>query len=150
MTDTASWFQLNTPNVVYDVVDDEVVFVDLETGAYYSTEKDGLLIWHYINAGCTVEEIVTALSSRYAGQEALVKETVTAFVEQLSQEAIVVAGSGAPPASADEVELRTAANDDTPFVGVDLHKFVDMQDLLLLDPVHEVDERGWPHADTGE
>jgi hypothetical protein len=26
-----------------------------------------------------------------------------------------------------------------------LEKFTDMEDLLLLDPVHEVDGRGWPH-----
>ena len=25
-----------------------------------------------------------------------------------------------------------------------LHKYTDMQDLLLLDPIHEVDEAGWP------
>ena len=27
-----------------------------------------------------------------------------------------------------------------------LQKYTDMQDLLLLDPIHEVDEAGWPHA----
>jgi hypothetical protein len=27
-----------------------------------------------------------------------------------------------------------------------LQKYSDMQDLLLLDPIHEVDEMGWPHA----
>ncbi len=27
-----------------------------------------------------------------------------------------------------------------------LETYSDMQDLILLDPVHEVDERGWPHA----
>jgi hypothetical protein len=27
-----------------------------------------------------------------------------------------------------------------------LEKYVDMQDLLLLDPIHEVDERGWPNV----
>jgi hypothetical protein len=27
-----------------------------------------------------------------------------------------------------------------------LQKFTDMQDLLLLDPIHEVDESGWPRV----
>ena len=27
----------------------------------------------------------------------------------------------------------------------DLGKYTDMQELLLLDPVHEVDEAGWPN-----
>jgi hypothetical protein len=26
-----------------------------------------------------------------------------------------------------------------------LHKFTDMQDLLLVDPVHDVGDAGWPH-----
>jgi hypothetical protein len=30
------------------------------------------------------------------------------------------------------------------FVAPVLHKHTDMQDLLLLDPIHEVDETGWP------
>ena len=33
-----------------------------------------------------------------------------------------------------------------PYVPPVLEKFTDMQDLILLDPVHEVSERGWPHA----
>ena len=33
-----------------------------------------------------------------------------------------------------------------------IEKFTDMQELLLLDPIHEVDEKGWPHqaAEDGE
>jgi len=29
-----------------------------------------------------------------------------------------------------------------------VEKYTDMQDLVLLDPVHEVDERGWPHVQS--
>ena len=27
-----------------------------------------------------------------------------------------------------------------------LERFTDMEDLLLLDPVHDVEEMGWPHV----
>jgi len=33
-----------------------------------------------------------------------------------------------------------------PFTKPELHKFTDMQDLLLFDPIHEVDESGWPNV----
>ena len=33
-----------------------------------------------------------------------------------------------------------------PFVAPELKRYADMQDLLLLDPVHDVDEKGWPNA----
>jgi hypothetical protein len=26
-----------------------------------------------------------------------------------------------------------------------LHKYTDMEELLLLDPIHDVDETGWPN-----
>jgi hypothetical protein len=26
-----------------------------------------------------------------------------------------------------------------------LERYTDMQELLLLDPIHDVDESGWPH-----
>ena len=36
-----------------------------------------------------------------------------------------------------------------PFVAPSFTTFTDMQDIILLDPVHEVDTRGWPHASAG-
>ena len=27
-----------------------------------------------------------------------------------------------------------------------LMKYTDMQELILLDPIHDVDEKGWPHT----
>jgi hypothetical protein len=31
-----------------------------------------------------------------------------------------------------------------------LNKYTDMQDLLLLDPIHEVDAAGWPSTKVEE
>ena len=36
------------------------------------------------------------------------------------------------------------------FVTPELHKFTDMQELLLVDPIHEVTEEGWPLRNTTE
>jgi hypothetical protein len=51
------------------------------------------------------------------------------------------AGSGALPSQ--DVGERV------PFVPPGFATFTDMQDIILLDPVHEVDTRGWPHASAG-
>jgi hypothetical protein len=34
----------------------------------------------------------------------------------------------------------------SPFEMPKLSKYTDMEDLLALDPIHEVDEMGWPNA----
>ena len=36
----------------------------------------------------------------------------------------------------------------TPFVRPVLQKFTDMQDILLLDPIHEANDMGWPYTGT--
>ena len=148
MIELSNWYQLNSPGVVADYVDNEVVFVNLESGAYYSTEKDGALIWLHLKNGQTVEEIITALTAYYGGNKAEVKKNVINLIQQLLEEGLIVLGNGAAPSIKEGLPTENGGRSKESFVGVFLHKFMDMQDLLLLDPVHEVNEKGWPHANA--
>ena len=68
---------------------------------------------------------------------------VTRFVERLLEEALLVAanGDGRP------LRLRPSRTAPPRLVREPrLDKYTDMQELLLLDPIHEVDERGWPNS----
>lgn len=141
MLNSSDWFQINSPSIVCDVVDEEVVFVNLENGAYYSTEKAGLAIWQHLNEGQTLETIIQSLSAQYEGTDEEFSKSVYDLAKTLLDEAIIVPGSGessAPPHTAEQAEKE-------PFEGVTLQKFQDMEDLLLLDPVHEVADTGWPN-----
>ena len=51
----------------------------------------------------------------------------------MTDDAAVAPPNGSAPADAARV-----------FEAPRLEKYTDMQDLVLLDPVHEVDEQGWP------
>lgn len=146
MIEQYNWFQLNSPTVVYDVVQEEVVIVNLESGAYYSTEQVGTTIWQYLNQGRNVGEIITALSSHYLADRGEIEKNVHAMISQLLNEGLVVAGQGTPPATQNGLLNGFGQGHKEAFSGVVLHKFNDMEDLLLLDPVHEVNEMGWPHA----
>ena len=47
------------------------------------------------------------------------------------------------------IEPRDApgeASEKRPYVPPQIERFTDMQELLLLDPIHEVDDTGWPHT----
>jgi hypothetical protein len=65
---------------------------------------------------------------------------VAGLVEQLLAEGLVVEDADAPVGASPPAPPADALEPPA------LEKFTDMQDLILLDPVHEVDERGWPHA----
>lgn len=63
------------------------------------------------------------------------------FLGDLAAENLISAAEGSAP-------LLAPSDDDgaAEFPAPRLERYTDMQDLLLLDPIHDVDERGWPNA----
>ena len=145
MLKLSDWYQLNSPGVVCDVVDDEVVIVSLDSGAYYSTEKAGATLWHHLSAGQTVEGIVQSMTAHYAGPQEEIEKSVTDLISELVAEELIVPGDGASTPAPNSVSTIAEPAEKVPFEGIALQKFFDMEDLLLLDPVHEVADAGWPN-----
>jgi len=151
MIEQSDCFQLNSPSVVCDIVYDDVVLVNLESGAYYSTEKVGATIWQQLDQGQSIGEIIETVSGQYAGDTQEIEKNIYNLIGQLLNEGLIVPGNAARSTMAkagatNGSHASSVQSRKQPFEGVILHKFVDMQDLLLLDPVHEVDDLGWPHA----
>jgi hypothetical protein len=117
--------------------------INLTTGNYYSLNEVGASIWNLIEAGASTTEIVERLSLRYEGAESEIESAVSQLTDELRSEDLVVAaeGNGAAPAAPEE-----PATGRKPFETPRLEKHTDMQDLIQLDPVHEVGEQGWPHV----
>ncbi len=77
--------------------------------------------------------------AKQAVDEAGAQTAVRAFLKELQEEQLIVT-EPAEILAAPAGPLPPAASRPA------LQKFTDLQDLLMLDPIHEVDERGWPHA----
>jgi hypothetical protein len=131
------------PNVIHETIDGETIIIDLATGTYHSLLGAGPAIWDEITAGSTTATVVERAVQQFDAEPAAVKHAVEAFVQQL-EEAQLIAPT---EAAAAEVDRRSApAASKLPFVAPKLETYTDMQDIILLDPVHKVDSRGWPHA----
>lgn len=134
-------------HIAADVVDGEAVIINLDTGSYYTTDGVGCDVWLMLAAGMTVGQTLERLSVRYeAGGEDL-EGYVDALVHALMVEGLMT--EVGEDVGNDAVDPLPAIESPLPFVPADFVSFDDMRQLLLLDPVHEVDERGWPHAATG-
>jgi len=147
---TGLYFKVNSPSVVHEVFDDEVVIINLDTGVYYSVNGVGAEIWTRID-GAVVGDIIDDLASRYATPASDVEASVRPFLDQLGAEGLIVPNQTVPGESPRR-PTRDAA--DVPprlprFEAPVLRKYSDMQELLLLDPIHEVDEVGWPVRPNG-
>jgi len=137
------FFKLNTPNVVQETIDGEVVIVDLKKGYYYSLVGTGAEIWSYIEQGISQEEIIAIFKQKYLGEEDNLTSTINSFLESLlSEEILILDHKTEEKFILESIEIK----EKLPLNPPKLTKYTDMEDLLALDPIHEVDEMGWPNA----
>ncbi|MDQ6624164.1 MAG: PqqD family protein [Verrucomicrobiota bacterium] len=121
-------YRINAPKVIHQIFETEVVVVNLETGSYYSVEGAGIDLWRLLEA--------------YRGDDqTFAHENARKFLDELAAEALIVPNEQfTAPAPGELPPLTRDLSLDPPR----LRKFTDMRDLLLLDPIHELDEAGWP------
>jgi hypothetical protein len=151
--DLTTRFRVNRPKVIHETINDEVVMIDFDTGNYFSLNHAGTHVWSLIESGSTLGEIIEGIKHLYKGSPTDIADAVNRLVAELNQEELVVPESSGPSESVGgdkaSVESRGEA-DKLDFEAPALQKFTDMQDLLLLDPIHEIDETGWPNIKTDE
>src|SRR5713226_9683619 len=135
---TKPGYELNEPAVVAETIDGEAVIINLERGIYFSIKGVGLVIWTDLIAGAAPLLIASRLADHVGADHPDVAQEVGAFVTHLVVEGLI-RRSGRPA-----VEPRFAL-DTIRYAVPTLDKYTDMEALLLLDPVHDVDEAGWPH-----
>lgn len=134
--------RVNQRAVVHDEVDGEVIAVNLETGSYYSLQGSAALCWGAIVGAAAEDSLIALLSRRYAAKPQSVRVDVARFVQELTREALVVREERAGPSGLPVGD--TAGGPPDAYAPPELRKYEDMRDLLLLDPIHEVDPAGWP------
>jgi hypothetical protein len=140
-------YQVNRSKIIFEAFEDETVLINLDSGNYYSFSGSGAFIWDLISSGCSIGEAIAQLQRRFPDASAEMESCVRDFVGKLSAENLVLERSAGDSAAAESVDRHsTKEGFDAKFEKPVLQKYSDMQDLLLLDPIHEVDETGWPNA----
>lgn len=141
----ATRFKINEPDVVAESIDGEVIIINLNSGAYFSSLGSGGAIWQALASGHSVEETLDLLATHYKRPRTEIEPDVRGFTHQLLDEGLLVETSGANVA--DGLALAPSSGFDAPV----LSKYTDMQELLLLDPIHDVDPSiGWPFPKAAE
>ncbi|MDZ7957765.1 MAG: PqqD family protein [Aulosira sp. DedQUE10] len=143
-------FRVNSPQVVCEMIDGEVVIVNLERGYYYSLLKTGAEVWSRIEGRIDSHSLIQEMTQAYDGSAEEIATAIDEFLENLQHEELIITDSTIEPVNTDNNTKEIAEiTNKPPFEKPVLEKFTDMEDLLLLDPIHEVDvEAGWPNAKT--
>lgn len=139
-------YAVNRPAVVSELIDGETVMMNLETGHYFSARDTASRVWSWLEEGLGTQDIVARLEGEYAGERGTMGEALAAFLASLEAQGLVVAGPERPETRSDGGVPCERREDRPPFVPPVLEVYSDMRDLLFLDPIHDVDESGWPSA----
>jgi hypothetical protein len=118
----------NRPAVLDETFDGEAVLVNLETGRYYALDAAASRWWSALGVGVSFEVLEAALPDAGVAE-------LAAFVARLDAEQLVRLEGELPSAGPVAAEAIPQ-----------LQVFNDMEDLLRLDPIHdiELDGSGWP------
>lgn len=132
-------YRANAPRFVDETVDGEALIMDMVTGTYYSCVGPSTVAWNLLKAGMAVDEVASSIAPAYAIGHADAERDLHAFVEELvREEMLVVDPHGQANGHAVDVESGT-------YTPMKLERYTDLADLILLDPVHDVGDAGWPH-----
>lgn len=135
----SSTYEVNTPEVVAEIIDAELVAINLAGGYYYHGNKSGSTIWSLITHNYTVEEMISYMSQSYNADPIKLQVLVQKYLDKLLQEKLIRVATKAKK-RLDMAAPVTQLKLETPT----LRRHEDMKELLLLDPIHDIGDQAWP------
>jgi len=131
----------NNDDIVFEDFENEIVVINLKNGKYYSLSGSGLIIWELIDKYIDKETLKNLFSGKYS-EEAGIEEEIDGFIEELLTEnlAITISVNNEEQYIEDQFDKRLEGKYLAPVI----EKYTDQQELLKLDPIHEVNDIGWP------
>ena len=136
-------YEICSPAVMSEDFDGETVILNLEDGRYFSLRGSGNDVWNALMAGSAPRSIVTSVRRVRADWEVATTEFLQRLVALGLIRPTVTSTSGATrnDDESSSVTWSSTANGDEP--GIDV--FEDLAELILADPIHDVDaDEGWP------
>jgi hypothetical protein len=140
----AASVHVNASHVVHETIDGETILIHLGSGSYYSLDGVGSEVWVALAAGTSKEQLFAEAKERFVGDPDEVEMGLSSLVENLLREGLLVEDEAESVPDSPTFPPGTVA-----FTAPVLHVYTDMQEFMLVDPLHDVDEiAGWPHAKT--
>jgi len=131
-------YKLNEEKMFFDIADGQAVVINFVTGMYYGTSTLGSAVLEKLVQKVSTDKILAGLSAA-DGCPSDMGAKLDAFIKALSDKEIIV------PADTEDQEVSFDKAAFADGFELTLDEFAEVQDLLLADPIHDVDvEEGWP------
>lgn len=138
-------FVLNKPFVVAERLDGEVIAISNQSGKYFSLGNTSADIWFLLQNAIPRKTWLQILASNYENVPESAEQEIQSFLSQILEEGLI---KPEELSSKDEIDLpKDSARGQ--WIKPTLIVFDDLQDLLLVDPIHDTSEAGWPFKENG-
>jgi Coenzyme PQQ synthesis protein D (PqqD) len=139
-------YSIEKTGIVYEILKNEVIIVNFTSGNYYALVHIAGLIWQMLEKQISAEAIEEFLCTQFGCEKSKAASDVQGLIDELLAENLISLNKE-PANAATEAKnpIDLAAIQGWTYDPPRLTKFTDIQDLLLLDPIHEVTEEGWPN-----
>jgi hypothetical protein len=119
-------------NVLAKVIDGEAILINVSTGAYYSLNGIGGLVWQWIEKEKNLQEMLLALTRGYNVETDTALKDIQQLLATMEKEGLITTTScdSSTRESSLAVNISEKQSYQTPTIDI----FRDMQDLLALDP----------------
>lgn len=139
-------YQLKTNGISAEDFGGELVAVNFNNGKYYGLSGSAPMIWSLLKEARSAAHIINEVCCRTGASEGQVKTEVECFLQRLQDEMLVtvVTRTGEPEVNLSDTH-ETTKGEKQKFKTPELTVYSDLQELIMLDPVHDADpEHGWP------
>lgn len=133
-------YSVNAARISHDRLQDEVIVINVGSGAYYSGSGTAADLWTLMSQGATVDEAARMLAAAWSTDAPRIVGEVETCVKSLLEQGLIEEERALAEANGLALPegVRGAWTSPT------FDEYTDMWELIKLDPIHEVDEVGWP------
>ncbi|WP_141500880.1 hypothetical protein [Paenibacillus luteus] len=132
-------YKLNDEKMFYDIADGQAIIINFVTGMYYGASALGSMVLDALMQGKDPKQIVDKIKNN-EGCVVDIDQRVERFIAALTEKEIFI--SDHQPYSQESLGDFVIVDRD---YSLELNEFAEVQDLLLADPVHDVEaDMGWP------
>jgi hypothetical protein len=130
-------YAVASKDIVFESFDGEAVVLDLSNGKYFGFSDSGSAIWQALSSGVGTQALIGSV----AGSATIDAAALEAFVAQLVDFGLLAPSDATPRPLPDGFPAALAVAKEP--LDVSVHD--DLADLIIVDPIHEVEEPlGWP------
>lgn len=134
-------YKLNEVDLSKEIFENEAVIINIPSGKYYSVNgESGVSVIQLLENPINKEQIFNYLIGIYDCESTDLKNQIKVFIEILLDEKIIL------EVTENTNIIPNITQNIKPFTNLRLEIYDDMQELIELDPVHDVKSaKGWPN-----